>query len=289
MVGIAGEGKLAKPIDVAIAPDGNRYVADSQRPAIYAYDKTDKFIRLIGAKDFRPVSVAVRGDDLYAADFKNHRVIVWNRHTGQQIRTIGKSGLEPGQLAGPLGLALDKDGNVYVTEIITCRISKFAPDGKFIRTFGNRGDQVGTFTRPKHIEIDSDGVLYVVDAAFQNVQMINPAFKPLMAFGGHGNFPGYMDLPAGVDVHDGDLDLFQQYIHPAFEAQRLVLVTNQWGDNRVAVYAMGKLKAGKTTNDIAASRSVVPPDWAGGALAPGERPAASPVELNEVPRDLKAQ
>jgi DNA-binding beta-propeller fold protein YncE len=287
MIGVAGEGKLVKPIDVAIASDGNKYVADSQRPAVYVFDKNDKFLRLIGAKDFRPVSVAVRGDELYAADFKNHRVIVWNRHNGQQLRTIGKPGLEKGQLAGPLGLALDAEGNLYVSEIVTCRISKFAPDGKFLKAFGNRGDQVGTFTRPKHLDIDADGNLYVVDAAFQNVQMFNNAFKPLMAFGGHGNFPGYMDLPAGIDIHDGDLDLFQQYVHPAFQAQRLVLVTNQWGDNRVAVYALGKLKDGKTTNDIAASRTIVPQDWAGGETAPGERPAASPVDINEVPKDLK--
>ena len=289
MVGIAGEGKFAKPIDLAIAPDGNRYVADSQRPAVYVFDKNDKFVRLIGAKDFRPVAVAVRGDDLYAADFKNHRVIVWNRHTGQQLRTIGKSGLEKGQLAGPIGIALDNEGNVYVTEIVTCRISKFAPDGRFLKAFGNRGDQVGTFTRPKHLAIDSQGLIYVVDAAFQNVQVLDPAFKPLMAFGGHGAFPGYMDLPAGVTVHDADLELFKDYIHPAFDAKRLVLVTNQWGDNRVAVYAMGNLKEGKTVNDIAASRNVVPADWAGGAPADGVRPAASPVELNEVPRDLKGQ
>jgi hypothetical protein len=50
---------------------------------------------------------------------------------------------------------------------------------------------------------------------------------------------------------------------------------------------MGKLKEGKTVNDIAASRSIVPADWASGGLAPGERPAASPVDINEVPKDVK--
>jgi hypothetical protein len=33
-----------------------------------------------------------------------------------------------------------------------------------------------------------------------------------------------------------------------------VLVTNQFGDNKVAVYALGHLKAGKTVADLAPSR-----------------------------------
>jgi hypothetical protein len=53
------------------------------------------------------------------------------------------------------------------------------------------------------------------------------------------------------------MDLFQQFVHPAFQAERLVLVTNQFGDNKVSVYAMGRLKPGKTTADIAASQGVV--------------------------------
>jgi hypothetical protein len=52
--------------------------------------------------------------------------------------------------------------------------------------------------------------------------------------------------------------LFQQYVHPAFEAQRLVLVTNQFGDNKVSVYALGHLKEGKTVADISASQGIVP-------------------------------
>jgi pyruvate dehydrogenase E2 component (dihydrolipoamide acetyltransferase) len=53
------------------------------------------------------------------------------------------------------------------------------------------------------------------------------------------------------------LDLFQKYVHPAFEAQRLVLVTNQFGDNKVSVYAFGHLKPGKTVKDIAFSSAAV--------------------------------
>jgi len=37
---------------------------------------------LIGQSDFRPVAVAVRGDELYTCDFKNHQILVFHRHSG---------------------------------------------------------------------------------------------------------------------------------------------------------------------------------------------------------------
>lgn len=282
LVGVNGEGKLGKPVDVAVAPDGFKYVADTQRPAVFVYDAQDRFVRLIGQADFRPASLAVLGNALYVCDFKNHQILVFDRRSGSLLRSIGKPGSGPGELGGPLGLAVDPEGFIYVSEIVNCRLQKFSPEGKSLRTFGNRGDQPGTFTRPKHIALDGDGNLYVVDTAFQNVQVLDKDFKPLMAFGGHGNFPGYMDLPAGVSVSETGVDLFKDFVHPAFEAKRLVLVTNQWGDNRVAIYAMGELKPGKTVDDIAASRSVIPPDWAGGATG---KPAIEPVDPKAKPKD----
>jgi hypothetical protein len=68
-----------------------------------------------------------------------------------------------------------------------------------------------------------------------------------------------MSLPAGIDVHGDDLELFEPDIHPAFEAQRLVLVTNQFGLNKVSVYALGRLREGRTIADIAPFAAAVAP------------------------------
>jgi hypothetical protein len=77
-----------------------------------------------------------------------------------------------------------------------------------------------------------------------------------MFFGGNGDYPGAMMLPAGITVHDGDLDLFAGKIPSSFQAQRLILVTNQFGD-RVSVYALGHLKPGHTVDELAASKGYV--------------------------------
>jgi sugar lactone lactonase YvrE len=251
-------GKMIKPVAIAIAPDGMKYIADTGAGAIAVFDDSDHFVRQIGHQGLYPVGVAVHGNELYVTDYKASHVEVFDRTSGNTLRTIGSLGRKPGQLAGPLGIATDDQGNIFVDDIINCRVQKFAPDGKLLGMFGMLGDRPGNFTRPKHIAVDHDGVIYVVDAAFQNVQMFDSHFKPLLFFGNPGDYPGAMDLPAGVCVHDGDLDLYSDLIPDAFQAQYLVLMTNQGNNRKVSVYAYGHLKPGRTVNDVAGSKGIVP-------------------------------
>jgi hypothetical protein len=85
-----------------------------------------------------------------------------------------------------------------------------------------------------------------------------------------------MYLPAGVCVHEGDLELFKDKIHPAFQAERLVLVTNQFGPNKVSVYAMGHLRPGKTVQDIASSQGLIPAGVDDGKGKSGPTPVVAP-------------
>jgi sugar lactone lactonase YvrE len=48
----------------------------------------------------------------------------------------GLSGSNAGQLASPVGVALDSSGNVYVAEFANRRIQKFDPSGNFLLMFG---------------------------------------------------------------------------------------------------------------------------------------------------------
>jgi hypothetical protein len=84
--------------------------------------------------------------------------------------------------------------------------------------------------------------------------MFNDKGQILMFFGGPGKHPGAMSMPAGVTTCDTDLDLFAKYVHPAFDAQRLVLVTNNLSPLKINVYALGQLKPGKTVADISNNR-----------------------------------
>lgn len=254
IMGISGSNRVVKPVDIAIADDGYIYVADVDRSMVFAFDENERFKAMFSHKDFDPIGLAVYQDKLYVIDNKAQCVKILDRFTGELLKSFGGKGEEDGKFVKPNGIAIDKQGNIYVTDVIKCRVQKFNADGDLISAFGIISDQIGTFSRPKHVATDSDGNVYVVDAGFANVQIFNKDGQLLTFFGAAGVHPGAMYLPVGISVYEGDLSPFQKYIHPDFVADRIIVVTNQLGLSKVALYAMGQLKNGITVADLAPTR-----------------------------------
>jgi len=269
VMGATGSGAIRKAVDLAIAPDGTKYVVDSAQRAVLVFSPDERYVTQYPLGDANPVGIAIHANLLYVTDFKSANVKVLDRSTGKILRTFGERGGEDGQFVGPLAVATDRDGNVYVSDTIRARVQKFSPDGKFLLGFGEPGDRPGNFVRPKHIAVGSDGHIHVVDAAFNNVQVFDPDGNVVGYYGSPGTHPGAMDLPAGLDLDEQDLDVFAKYIHPAFEPERLIVVTNQFGPQKVSVYAMGHLKPGNTVADLAPFRATV----AAGTQVPTTQPA----------------
>jgi DNA-binding beta-propeller fold protein YncE len=258
IMGTTGAEALKTPSDIAIAPDGTKYVADIGGDTVYVFDAQDRQTGTLGHANLKPTGLAVYQNELYVCDFASQKVEVWDRATGKVLRTIGEPGTGPGQFLKPLGVAVDGQGNVYVMDVLACRLQKFDPQGQLVARFGTISAGIGGLVRPKHIAVDSDGIIYVVDAAFQNVQLFDQNGAVFTFFGSAGSHPGAMYLPAGICIDDQDLGLFQSYVHPDFQMQHLLVVTNQFGDNKVAVYAVGHLRPGKTVADIADTKGIVP-------------------------------
>jgi DNA-binding beta-propeller fold protein YncE len=96
----------------------------------------------------------------------------------------------PGDFAMPGGMAVDKEGNLYVADTMNNRIEVFDADGKFISAYGKNGDGPGDFARPKGVAIDSDGHIWVADGALNRVQVFDREWRLLTYMGGNGNLPG---------------------------------------------------------------------------------------------------
>lgn len=257
LVGVTGVNRLLNPVDVSVADDGEIYVADNVAKMVFVYDRNERYSRMIGHPNFEPVGLVVFGDRLYVCDKESQKVEIFNRKTGESIKVFGEVGDGDGQFRLPLGIDVDRQGNVYVCDMMRCRVQKFDPEGNYLAGVGMMGDAPGTFARPKQIAVDGDGILYVVDSAFQNVQMFNSDLQLLMDFGASGRFAGAMDLPVGICVDDATIGYLKEYVHPGFDARRAIIVTNQFGDQIVNVYALGERNPRYTMADLLDRRATI--------------------------------
>ena len=245
VLGAMGQGKLLKPVDVAIDERQNRYVADTLRRQVVVFGADNLADRaLAGSQDepFKPMAVEVHGGRLYVLNADMCRVEVLDPVTGELLDFFGEKGSGPGQMLWPGGLAVDEAGHAFVTDILTFRVEVFAPDGEPLRQFGRPGDRPGEFTRPKHLAAAPDGIVYIVDAGLQRVAMFDDQDRVLMLFGGPGSDPGDLTLPGGIAVDRSLLPHFEDYVPDGFQADYLVLVSDQFGVHRVNVYAFGRMK-----------------------------------------------
>lgn len=241
--GAQGLGKLIQPINISIDAAGVKYVTDPVRQQVVAFDKNDFYLKAYGSPgNWRPVDAVPYEDRLFVADAKNGAVRVFDLQSGENVATIGNTGDPQDHLDLPTNLAFDRDGSLYVSDAGRFQVVKMDRDGHVLRTFGRPGSNLGHFARPKGVAVDRSGKVFVVDAAFYNVQIFNQQGFTLLFFGEGGTAPGKLILPAKVIVDYDNLRYFQDRIDPRFEAEALVIVTSQFGERLVNVFAYGKEK-----------------------------------------------
>jgi DNA-binding beta-propeller fold protein YncE len=242
--GNAGPGRLNKPVDLTFDESGNLYVADVGRNEVLVYTAEGDFVRSFGRNlnIKKLVGVEVGRDNIFLLDNAESIIKVIDRKSFEFLRDIGIGKSEDDTLWRPFAMTMDKQGYVYVTNIGTCKVLKMDADGHVLLSFGKQGDAPGMFARPRGLAVDSAGRIWVVDAAFQNVQIFSEKGRLLLNFGDPGLTYGSMNLPAGIAITEDKIDYFQKFADPSFEVEKLVFISNQAGDNKLAVYGFGHPK-----------------------------------------------
>lgn len=113
---------------------------------------------------------------------------------------FGSFGDEDGQFIWPNSLAVDRDGNVYVTDEWLHRVSVFDPDGRFLRKWGTQGEAEGQWDRPAGITFDHQDNLLVVDSMNHRIQKYSKDGRFLTQWGGPGRNGGEFNTPWGITV-----------------------------------------------------------------------------------------
>jgi len=232
--GNARQARFADPFGIAVDKDGNLYVADAgdnNRIRRIAADGT--VATYAGSKEgfadgptamaafHTPSALALDGaGNLLIADTGNNAI---RRITPQGIVTTvagsGKPGLRDGpaaeaQFNGPVGLAADKQGNIYVADTYNDRIRMITPEGQ-VKTLAG-GDRPGfrdgpgpaaLFDTPCGIAVDAQGDLLIADTRNNAIRKLTKeAQVTTVALAADNERNGLLRRPLSlVSTHDGFL------------------------------------------------------------------------------------
>ena len=105
-----------------------------------------------------------------------------------------------GAFMWPTAIALDRAGNVYVSDEWYHRISIFTKDGNWIGKWGTPGDGDGELNRPSGLAFDRDDHLYLVDSQNHRVQKFDKDGTFLAKWGTVGNGEGEFNMPWGIAI-----------------------------------------------------------------------------------------
>lgn len=256
----ASRAALNFPSAVVVDTHGNLYIADTLNHRVRQVDGTTGIISTIagtGQAKFsgdggpaisaalnEPVALALEQDRyLYIADQSNNRVRKIDLETGT-ISTIAGNGNpaftgdgRPAQeagLAGPSGLALDQEGNVYIADTFSGRVRRVEKTTETIQTvLGDGGvfqyqpgvnESSTSLSRPYGIAVDPNGDLLITDSDnhlirkwdHRTKEMTRVAGTGLANFSGDGQDPrfGSLNFPFGVAVdHQGRIYIADTFNH----------------------------------------------------------------------------
>jgi DNA-binding beta-propeller fold protein YncE len=69
----------------------------------------------------------------------------------------------------PEGLAVDAQGQVYITDYLNGAVQVFSNEGEFLWAWGSGGHEDGQLAQPTSIALDEAGRIYIVNQADNSV------------------------------------------------------------------------------------------------------------------------
>jgi DNA-binding beta-propeller fold protein YncE len=193
---------------LAVDDNDRLFVTDGRLRQVLVFNAKHQQEAAFGADVLaRPGGIALDRENrfLYVVDTENDQVIVFDADSFKVLRRIGVSGKKhtltaPGTFSLPTNVAVDGEGDVYVTDTLNNRVEIFDADGNFVSMFGKHGDGPGYFARPKGIAVDCDRHIWVVDTYQDRVQVFDREGRLLIYLGGHGNYPGQFAAAYGIAI-----------------------------------------------------------------------------------------
>ena len=127
----------------------------------------------------------------------------------RRLRYLGEWGVkgsEPGQLKSPIGIAIDANDCLFVTDVQNARVQRFDAEGRFLSEarLGPGLPKPAKMTLSAGIAVDGDGAIYVSVMDQDAVLVFDAEGRHVRTWGTTGTEPGQFDQPGGMAL-DGDV------------------------------------------------------------------------------------
>jgi hypothetical protein len=214
---------LRTPLKMALDSDGSIFVADPRSGGVVKLDQYGKLSQVISTA--RPASVVALIDG-NKSNIPNGKILVGQ---GDYVAVLDQSGTEvarlgsgAGQFVKVAGIAVDSNGNIYVTDAGDYNVKKFNPSGAYSASFGSYGAYGGKFMLPTDIAsvvTEFGEQIAVVDSVLGYVQLFTTAGTYQRKVGASGSGPLYFTYPVGVSFEYVNGTMSRMYIVDSFQGQ----------------------------------------------------------------------
>lgn len=168
--------KLFMPSRITVSQEGTFYVTDFASNRVFKFDENGKKTGEWGGNGtedgqfMQPDGIAVDEEgNVLVVDTLNDCV----RKFGPDGSFLSKL---VDELIHPAGIALDAQGNLYVSG--NFHVRKYNSQGELITQWGEKGVNLGQFNYADGIAVDSEGTVFVVDQENDRIQSFAKVDKP---------------------------------------------------------------------------------------------------------------
>jgi tripartite motif-containing protein 71 len=181
----------------------NIYVVDSQNKRIQRLDHNLNFVAAINIEksgDFTglglPEGIAITpSGEMILSDMQEDCLILLDNGFNYE-RSVGGFGGGGGNLRDPLGICLDRDGNIFVADSHDNRVAVFDRFGNFLKGFGEK-----YLNLPSGVAVDQNQLTFVANTGNNSITVFDRQGDWLLDYGGLGG--GYSKLSRPTDVKFG--------------------------------------------------------------------------------------
>lgn len=201
---------VENPEGIASTPDGRLIITIIRQKVLIFNSEHEKVLEMggepgLGMGQFlNPNGVAVDG---------NGCILIAGHYFIQRFTSSGKfleqaGGTNPSGLSidSPRGIAIGKEGRVYIAEQQKHRVTILNSDLSLYKRFSD-GDRMlgsGHLNMPQGVAINSEGTVYVADMMNHVIQVFDPEGTFLFRFGKMGHGPGSTTSPSAIAIDKED-------------------------------------------------------------------------------------